>query len=377
MEVACCPSAISAPLRVECVYGIIDTHPAHAMDIASAVANSESIDEQYRAKTVMKLARGYPVISANLAHTFILKHKEYAVVVAQTVLTSLSADSIVIDSIQHHLMHVIATADAYDTLLSLGTTPEIKEHARSALDKLGGGSDVFHQNAENVHFRSVQTSVADSMRIIYEKARAANTNETPFNVICAEITASIKDASLLESVTRALSRIDMDAITYSNGQTLKDALCNLWRAYVSPLPENHEMRQLIVQRLCQELAEMQATCSSGYAARLVNALSGLGLGVDVRISFSEQLASAFTARMNARMKLLSDENLDALLEQLLIDTKRISERGLLLAFMRDNVCAVRDELYAEYFPKEAGPDDGYDMDEFNEAMITCFSAYNI
>jgi hypothetical protein len=55
------------------------------------------------------------------------------------------------------------------------------------------------------------------------------------------------------------------------------------------------------KRLLEELEEMSGTCSSGYATRLVNIISGFG-EFNIRISWEDQIIANFSGRLNALVR---------------------------------------------------------------------------
>jgi hypothetical protein len=59
--------------------------------------------------------------------------------------------------------------------------------------------------------------------------------------------------------------------------------------------------------MLQELEEMSGTCSSGFASRLVNIISGYG-GFNIRISFEDQIISNFAGRLNAAARDITSKN---------------------------------------------------------------------
>jgi len=61
------------------------------------------------------------------------------------------------------------------------------------------------------------------------------------------------------------------------------------------------------KRLLEELDDMSGTCSSGFASRLVNVISGFG-EFNIQISFADQIISNFAGRLNARLKKITEPN---------------------------------------------------------------------
>jgi superfamily II helicase len=130
------------------------------------------------------------------------------------------------------------------------------------------------------------------------------------------------------------------------------------------------------QRLQEELIDMSGTCSSGFASRLVNVISGFG-DFNLTISWRDQLVANFTGRLNAKardiaskeklhvntklyniiaideekkedmIKLLEDFQ-GKVLEEMTINTNDFASRRNFLKFFRKNMLGIRQELYEEF-----------------------------
>ena len=61
------------------------------------------------------------------------------------------------------------------------------------------------------------------------------------------------------------------------------------------------------KRLLQELEEMRGTCSSGFASRLINVISGFG-EFNIRISWEDQIKSNFFGRLSASARYITKED---------------------------------------------------------------------
>ena len=61
------------------------------------------------------------------------------------------------------------------------------------------------------------------------------------------------------------------------------------------------------KRLLEELEEMSGTCSSGFASRLVNVISGFG-DFKLTISWRDQIIANFTGRLNARARDITNDD---------------------------------------------------------------------
>lgn len=110
----------------------------------------------------------------------------------------------------------------------------------------------------------------------------------------------------------------------------------------------HDYEDEMKERLLEELGEMSGTCSSGFASRLINTISGFG-EFNLRISWVDQIISNFKGRLNYRIRHLEDEDYrDDILEEMTIDSNKYELRGNFLKFFRDNMLNIREELYEEF-----------------------------
>ena len=106
------------------------------------------------------------------------------------------------------------------------------------------------------------------------------------------------------NVKFALNRINLDRALYSKyNSTLVDILMKVY-TYIS----GHEFEDELLDRLIQELNEMAYTCSSGFATRILNSLSGFG-EFNISISFGDQISGNLIGRMNARARTVIDSPL--------------------------------------------------------------------
>lgn len=219
-------------------------------------------------------------------------------------------------------------ADAADTLLSLASE-EIKSLARKIILELGraeGDVKTIFDNAQNVHTDSVEESVADVLEFL-STINILEINETPidFEFVFGKVEKILSDRECIEcknkkdedycskeciiqfqkhkNIRVALNRICMDRVLYSKfNNTLVNILLKIW-TYLT----NHEHKEQMTERLLEELNEMSGTCSTGFASRLVNVISGFGQ-FNIRMSWEEQIIANFTGRLNALARKITDKD---------------------------------------------------------------------
>jgi len=101
----------------------------------------------------------------------------------------------------------------------------------------------------------------------------------------------------------SLNRIKIDRVLYSKySQTLLNILLK-----VCTFIFTNEEKDELLKRLKEELYDMAGTCSTGFASRLINILSGYD-DFNIKISFSDQIVSNFQGRLNCLMQKITDKN---------------------------------------------------------------------
>ena len=232
-------------------------------------------------------------------------------------------------------------ADSTDILLNLASN-EVKDKAKIIINELGminGKTKTVFDNAQNVHTKEVEQSVIEVLEffatlpllqvknqpIYYEyvyseimailkerKKKMENENKSENNGFeckyCKNYTKtpyqvennkffSEKCYNMYKTENRvktALNRILMDRALYSKfNNTLFNILLKIW-TYISL----SEFKEELQKRLIEELEDMSDTCSSGFASRLINSISGYG-DFSVRISWEDQIIANFSGRLNA------------------------------------------------------------------------------
>ena len=220
-----------------------------------------------------------------------------------------------------------------------------------------------------------------------------------------------------KKIRLALNRIDMDRVLYSKfNSSLTNILVKVW----SYIMGNTKHKEEMTKRLLEELEDMSGTCSTGYATRLVNSISGFG-DFSVRISLEEQMIANFTGRLNAAARDIGGEQspfreekledvvalwlqkeehkevrdaaeaelggrsnaigcivkrylsvdrktkvetcledfAEAVLSEMTVQSSNYSERQNFALFFRTNVSRIREELYEEF--KDLVDDTSFDL----------------
>ena len=207
-------------------------------------------------------------------------------------------------------------ADAADVLMQLGS-PEMKENGRAIIMQLGGVDGrvrTVFDNAQNVHNEEVEESVAEVLEFFaMMPLKMVNKQTIEFEYVKEQVEDMVK--KMKESMDEeefkdrekkiqvALSRIYLDRALYSKyNSTLSNILIKVWSYLVG-----HEHEEEMRKRLLEELEEMSGTCSTGFASRLINVISGFG-EFNIRISWEDQIIANFSGRLNAAARKIMVED---------------------------------------------------------------------
>jgi CRISPR/Cas system CSM-associated protein Csm2 small subunit len=198
-------------------------------------------------------------------------------------------------------------ADAADVLLQLGS-PAMKSNARNIIMQLGHAEGIVRtvfDNAQNVHNEEVEESVAEVLEFFaMMPLKMINKQVIEFEYVKEQVEDMLKKLkenmdegkfkTQEKKIQVALSRINLDRALYSKyNSTLSNILIKVW-IYLT----GHEYEEEMRKRLLEELEEMSGTCSSGFASRLINVISGFG-EFNIRISWEDQITANFSGRLNA------------------------------------------------------------------------------
>lgn len=247
-------------------------------------------------------------------------------------------------------------ANAADVVLRLGNPSQV-ETARNIINDLGYATvntgktildriKTVYSTSQNVHSKAIDSSVAKFIRKIIKE----NNNPMNFEHVHNSITQLIRERKIKPEsrikILKALNRVSIDSATFTeNRVTNAEILVHVWMKILS---FSDESRVTLQSRLLEELIEMSDSCSSGYAARFVNVLSGFDN--DLTISFGEQISANLNGRIQARIRDL-DENTRSVISCGMMDEATEKERREYIKFMSSTLLELYDELSSEFVPK--------------------------
>ena len=192
-------------------------------------------------------------------------------------------------------------ADAADTLMHLGCE-SMKDKGKNIILSLGYGDreiNTLYTNSQNVHNEELESSILELLEFFAEYTTLL-INRLP--ITFQQVRRQIENLSTAkydkEKIQLSLNRIHVDRVLFSKyNMSLETLLIKLW----SYIQNNPEYKEQLLQRLLEELQDMSGTCSSGFASRIVNVVSGFG-DFSLRISWEDQIVSNFNGRLNAMVR---------------------------------------------------------------------------
>ena len=350
----------------------------------------------------------------------ISNYTSYRILASQYVLQKFSPDKnikniiqlLLLDIAQDTNLHFNLRADAADVLMQLGDK-NYKELGRLIIEELGGSEGkidtVFH-NSQNVHttevdacvtevleffanlplmkinnvpieFCYVEKQIKHMLKLQRDKQTTINKNlsETNYDKYCKYCGLGLgeeKSQFLTKEceekwnrdrkINLALNRIHMDRALYSRyNSTLVNILLKVW-TYLS----DHEHELEMKKRLLEELEEMCGTCSSGFASRLINVISGFG-EFSIRISWEDQIKANFFGRLNASARKITSTQSIFRQEKHLIDLVILCLNEDFEADQENSIKSkileeLKDEINSQKFKQEIIVNKFLEMDKENK-----------
>jgi hypothetical protein len=366
---------IGTPYKIEFVKMLMinDNYKTKAKDYFCQIIDDMSLECDYRYKTILSLEHNeektnknlYFIREANICFINNPKNKtQYRILAGQYLLQKCNSEidvekieNLLLSFAQDISMEYNLRADSADVLLQVGSD-NAKKSAKDVIMHLGVGTNnilTLYDNAQNVHTREVEESVLQALEFLQTFELMKNKGK----VITVDFVESkINDDIPIEKAEKikvSFNRIIMDRALYSKYNcTLTHILLQIW-TYLT----GHKNEAEIKKRLVEELYDMAGTCSSGFASRLVNTISGFG-DFSMKISWRDQITANLTGRLNAKIRDMDNLTLqEKVLEEMTIPSDNYELRKHFLKFFRRNMPSIREEMYQEF--KEYITDQEYDL----------------
>lgn len=331
---------LATPYKIDVICMLMENSKYDIISIEyfKNILRDYNLDSEYRYKTILSLEKRkiysldfHLQISLN---TFLMDENNdvsHRVLSAQYILQkkySANDDifTILFNFAENEKVLYNLRADATDVILTFGNDKQ-KKKAQNIIMMLGGNkSKNLYENKQNIHNTTIESSIVYILeQICYLKTIEFEGEPITYETVSSNIQKLYKDAVSKENKDKieiSLNRIQMDRRLYSTlNLRLEMVLIKIW-SYMKNSNHFDEMKK----RLLEELIEMSGTCSSGYAGRLVNIVSGFS-DFNIKVSFEDQIISNFSGRLNSFAKKIDDVNSRFRKEdKLLSDVKKILKR---------------------------------------------------
>lgn len=339
---------LPTPCRLDAIYRLMSSskHQSQAMDFFGQIIGDDNLECEYRYKSILSIESRQSITNSDFflekSLEIFLNNKNnytfYRILAGQYLLQKHKVgdqvEKILLGFAQDIELDYNLRADATDTLLRLGSETN-KQKAREIIMLLGGvdGSvRTMFDNAQNVHTEEVEESVVEILEKLAEQPLLKVKEETiDFNYVEVQVENMLNQTiektgrmckhcmkndeknfcsdecedqyNIHSKIRVALNRIKLDRALYSKyNNTLVTILLKIW-SFIS----GHENEEEMKERLIEELEEMSGTCSTGFATRLVNVVSGLS-DFSIRISWEDQIVGNLSGRLNAMARKITESD---------------------------------------------------------------------
>lgn len=328
-------ASIPTPVKVDAIYLLMasKTYRDNVLEYFVRITNNQDLDCEYRYKLILTLETRVKESAWYLERSCVAFLTNASNWTMHRILASQYLLSNFKDSPNDQVMEILLSfahdadldynlrADAADVVLKFGS-PDNKMIARDIIMVLGSqdrhGTVTIYQNAQNVHNEKIEETIIEIIEFL---STVVVPEHMTFDTVADDLERFVQEDgkppsdSLRESLVASrpgrrleeepnmvkisLNRIHMDRALYSKfNYSLRHILV---RVYVTiENTENEDEKKVLRTRLYQELTEMAGTCSTGFAGRLCNVLSGFH-GINMKISWEDQIIANFGARMNTRI----------------------------------------------------------------------------
>jgi hypothetical protein len=348
-------NTLSTPFLIDSIKLLMkcEKHKENATKYFTNFLNDMTIECEYRYKTLlsiekMKLEKELnDYFLSRFFQSFLLNSKNrttYRILSGQYLLQkklledTTEVENVLLSFAQDNDLDYNLRADATDVVLSLGKEGNkiIAQNIIMMLGRLEGQSDGknIYQDAQNVH--RVEESVLEGLEFL----TTVNIKDITFEDVLIDFQEYL---NITENIQISINRIQMDRALYSRyNLSLNLITLRLW-VYI----KSHEFFEEMLKRLEEELEDMSGKCSSGYAGRLVNVMSGFG-DFSLRISWRDSITSKFIHKLNNKVMELTDETFqEKILEEMTFRNSQFALRPNILKFYRENMFNIRDEIWEE------------------------------
>ena len=378
---------ISTTIKIDTIFILMknNKYKIKSIKLFCNIVNNEKLNIDFRYKSILSLENKmediYFITESLLS--FINNEKNnirYKILAGQYLLRKCNLSKIKFNNIENMLLlfardnnldHNLRS-DSADVLLQLGSknTQNIARDIIICLGREAGIVRSIFDNSQNVHSEDIDESLYKGLEFIIQiKTYQIEGMDINFDYIKKYIEDYIEEIKInkddIEKISISLNRILMDRAIYGPyHMSLSFIIIKIF----SYIKQSHiDIQSEILKCLIQELIATSGWCSTGYATRILNSISGFG-DFNYSISWKEQIISNFIGRLNFKINNIKDlDFLDKVVEEMTINSSHYHFRKNFLKFFRENVLSIREEMYEEF--KQYLDDTSFDL-YFRSAILT-------
>jgi len=235
---------------------------------------------------------------------------------------------------------VLRTGNANDKIQATQIIAELGNKNNNKLH------NTIYDNSQNAHTSSFDDSVYE-----FVKTSIANHDlrDFSYSTVHKDIAILIKNSQLsqldMNKAKTSLNRISCDPAKVTPLKiSIQDILRHVYYRIVN-YPDKNVISEL-KNRLINELIDMAGWCSSGHSTRLVNVLSVYD--TTLRISWQDQIKSNITARLYAKIKNITDDDLQESVINGMVNDASQKDKDAFSNYIRKELPDIQDELYDEF-----------------------------
>jgi hypothetical protein len=238
-------------------------------------------------------------------------------------------------------------ADAADTVMKYGTVKAV-QIASNIIKELGKNTkdvNIIYNNKQNVHIfdDSVNSFLQKLGAMQLEKINDRFYTFENAEKELLEYLQKTKYINQIDAVNGSLIRIKLDQSIYTASQSLSYIFLKI---YIKIIKNSN--KDMLLNRLIEELIDMNDTCSTGHVNRLVNVFSGTDNFI-MDVGFKNQIQGNIQGRLMSYIRNIKNEDTKSTILSEMINTD-ISEKINFYKFFRQYIGSIIEELEKEYVP---------------------------
>lgn len=221
---------------------------------------------------------------------------------------------------------------------------DLRDMAIQVIMEVGGNRMSVYHNQENVHqFQDSNiTPILHKLQKRYEKVNMKRSLESDISLLQNRIPKD--DPEEKTKIELAIIRIQLDNQYYNN---LK--LCHICQYVISFILDHPDQEDDLWKRLLEELSDMSGKCTTGYALRLLNTLSGFDESLTLHITDEDRFKSIFFHKLNELLKEQGEgDSYAEILYELAVPSSRPEQRKNFLNFFKKAFPIISSQMFEEF-----------------------------